>query len=52
MRDAIRSLLVDRERAEAMGRRAREVVTTQLNLDRYVEQLTALLRETAVERAG
>jgi glycosyltransferase involved in cell wall biosynthesis len=47
MREAIRSLLGDPDRAEGMGRRAREVVAEGLNLDRYVARLSEILAAAA-----
>lgn len=49
MRNAISALLGDPERAEGMGRRAREVVAEELNLERYVETVLEILTATARE---
>jgi glycosyltransferase involved in cell wall biosynthesis len=49
MRNAISALLGDPERAESMGRKAREVVSEELNLERYVEIVLEILAATARE---
>jgi glycosyltransferase involved in cell wall biosynthesis len=43
MRAAISTLLDDPDRAEGMGRRAREVVSEGLNLERYVQRIAEIL---------
>ncbi|HEV1996519.1 MAG TPA: glycosyltransferase family 4 protein, partial [Candidatus Dormibacteraeota bacterium] len=47
MRAAISTLLGDPNRAEGMGRRAREVVAEGLNLERYVQRISEILAAAA-----
>ena len=47
MRAAISTLLGDPDRAEGMGRRAREVVAEGLNLERYVQRISEILTAAA-----
>jgi glycosyltransferase involved in cell wall biosynthesis len=45
MADALNRLLADPALADAMGRRARDVVERGLNLDTYLDQMLALVQE-------
>jgi glycosyltransferase involved in cell wall biosynthesis len=50
LRVAIVELLADRERAARMGTAGRRLVEREINLDRYVERLRALVSQTLAER--
>jgi glycosyltransferase involved in cell wall biosynthesis len=47
LRQAIQRLLADPEEAERMGRAGRRVVEERMSLDRYVERLSAYVRQAS-----